>query len=117
MSPKQPATSAATKSATKPRERAARKRDPRLPAVGGVIEKVFKGRTIRVEVTADGLRCEGRHWPSLTALALHLTGYKAISGPAFFGLTKAPKPAAPPPPPPAPTKRKAGRPIAPRRSK
>lgn len=110
------ATPATTKQ-RKPRTATTPKRDPRLPAPGGTIEKVFKGKTIRVEVTAGGLRYEGRDWSSLTALALHLTGYKAISGPAFFGLTKPPKPTAPPPEPVVPAKRKAGRPIAPRRSK
>lgn len=72
----------------RPRAAKAKQGDPRLPAPGGTIERVFKGRTIRVEVTPDGLRCEGKGWSSLTALALHLTGYKAVSGPAFFGLTK-----------------------------
>lgn len=92
-----PAPTAPAKPTPKPRKPATRKRDERLPAVGGTIEKVFKGKTLRVEVTADGLRHAGRDWSSLTALALHLTGYAAISGPAFFGLTKpaAEKPATP----------------------
>lgn len=98
-------------------------RDPRLPAPGGVIERVFKGTAYRVEVSENGFVHAGQVWKSLTALAMHVTGYRAVSGPAFFGLTKPtpkpkplPAPAAPPAPP-APTKRKAGRPIAPRRTK
>lgn len=99
------------------RVKTTRTRDARLPAPGGVLQRVFKKKSIRVEVTDEGLRYEGKNWSSLTALALHITGYKAISGPAFFGLTKPPKPETPAPEPIAPAKKKAGRPIAPRRSK
>lgn len=71
-----------------PRPRKPRERNPRLPPIGGVIEKTFRGTAIRVEVTADGFAYDAKPWPSLTALALHLTGYPAVSGPAFFGLTQ-----------------------------
>lgn len=83
-----PAPTQAPATGKQPRAAKAKQGHPRLPAPGSTIERVFKGRTIRVEVTPDGLRCEGKEWSSLTALALHLTGYKAVSGPAFFGLAK-----------------------------
>jgi hypothetical protein len=78
----------AAPAAEKPTRASKAKRNDARPAIGSTIEKTFKGKKIRVEVTADGFRCENKTWSSLTALALHLTGYKAISGPAFFGLAK-----------------------------
>lgn len=74
--------------AEKPTRTTKAKRNDARPAIGSTIERTFKGKRIRVEVTADGFRCENKAWTSLTALALHLTGYKAISGPAFFGLAR-----------------------------
>jgi hypothetical protein len=40
-----------------------------------------------VTVLDSGFEYEGRHWPSLTAIARHITGAK-WSGPRFFGLTE-----------------------------
>jgi hypothetical protein len=39
-----------------------------------------------VTVLDSGFEYEDRHWPSLTAIARHITGAK-WSGPRFFGLT------------------------------
>jgi len=39
-----------------------------------------------VTVLEDGFHYRERHWPSLTAIACHITGAK-WSGPRFFGLT------------------------------
>lgn len=68
------------------RDSSPRAADARIPAAGGTIAKTYKGREIRVEVLDSGFRCSGKDWSSLTALALSITGYKAISGPAFFGI-------------------------------
>ena len=62
-------------------------RDPRLPAAGTTIVRPFKGREIRVKVVADGFEFDGAPYRSLTAIARVVTGYPAISGPAFFRLT------------------------------
>jgi hypothetical protein len=62
----------------------ARARDPRLPAPGGVIERIYKNRKIMVQVTDGGFVHEGVSYPSLTALARKITNYRTISGPAFF---------------------------------
>lgn len=51
---------------------------------GAVITRVYKGREIRVTVLAEGFRCDGEVFRSLTAVALRVTGYPAISGPHFF---------------------------------
>lgn len=61
-------------------------RDPRLPATGGVLTRTFKGKEYRVTVLDAGFRFDGKDWRSLTAIALHVTGYPAISGPAWFGI-------------------------------
>ena len=61
-------------------------REATAPKPGTTLTKTFKGKTITVKVTDDGFVCRGKTWKSLTALALHVTGYKAVSGPSFFGL-------------------------------
>ena len=63
-------------------------RDPRLPAPGSVITRDYKGKALEVKVLDQGFEFEGTQFPSLTALALKITGAKAISGPAFFKLTQ-----------------------------
>lgn len=67
---------------------APKERDPRLPAPGSTIERKYKDKDLAVKVLEAGFEFEGTQYPSLTALALKITGAKAISGPAFFGLTK-----------------------------
>jgi hypothetical protein len=47
----------------------------------------WNGRTYLVEVSNDGFEMDGRTWPSLSAIATHITG-TAWSGPRFFGLTR-----------------------------
>lgn len=54
-------------------------------AVGSTIERTFRGARHTVQVTADGYLYKGKAYRSLTAVALAITGYKAISGPRFFG--------------------------------
>lgn len=88
---KEPKTprAAKPKPAKKPRER-----DPRLPAIGESITKEYKGKTLKVVCHEDHFRFEGEDYPSLTAVALKITGYPAISGPFFFGLAPRKDPAA-----------------------
>ena len=68
-----------------------KERDPRLPAVGSVLTRQFKGREIEVLVTEGGFEYEGETFKSVSACARFITGY-GISGPIFFKLTD-PKPA------------------------
>jgi len=65
-----------------------KKKQARSPTAGDVIEKTFKGRVHRVTVTETGYRYGRKEYASLTAVARKVTGYKSISGPAFFGLKK-----------------------------
>lgn len=90
---KAPKAKAATTTAAEPKQaraprapKAAKPRDPRLPPVGGKIEKDYKGQHYTVECLEAGFRCGGKEYKSLTALALEITGYPAISGPFFFAL-------------------------------
>ena len=62
-----------------------RDRDGRLPLPGAVLRRKWKGRTILVEVLAKGFRYEDRHYPSLSAIAVAVTGTR-WNGLAFFGL-------------------------------
>ena len=66
----------------------AKSRDPRLPAVGAVIEKDYKGRKISVLVTADGFEMDGERYRSLSAIAKKLMGGTSVNGFLFFGLLK-----------------------------
>ncbi len=74
--------------AKKPSATAPSERDPRLPAPGTTIERVYKKKTYTVEVLDLGFRFDGREWRSLTAIAKEITKAPAISGPRFFGIAK-----------------------------
>ena len=54
----------------------------------GSCDGKWKGRTILVEVLADGFRYENQPYPSLGAVAVAVTGTR-WNGLAFFGLTLA----------------------------
>jgi hypothetical protein len=66
--------------------RGARQKDRRLPLPGAMLSRKWKGRTILVEVLAKGFRYENRHYTSLSAVAVAVTGTR-WNGLAFFGLT------------------------------
>jgi hypothetical protein len=48
--------------------------DHRLPPPGTVITRIYKGDTLQVKVLADGFEYDGRAFPSLSAVAKHITG-------------------------------------------
>lgn len=50
-----------------------------------VLERTYKGRTVRVTKTDDGYEWEGTTYRSLSAVARAICGYQ-VSGPAFFKL-------------------------------
>ena len=60
-------------------------RDPRLPPVDTVLERVYQGQIVRVTVLASGFEHEGKHYPSLSAIAHRVTGTR-WNGFHFFGL-------------------------------
>jgi hypothetical protein len=68
-------------------DRNGREPDSRLPLPGALLSRKWKGRTILVEVLAKGFRYENRHYLSLSAVAVAVTGTR-WNGLAFFGLTR-----------------------------
>jgi hypothetical protein len=72
---------------TTPSDRNRREQDSRLPLPGVLLSRKWKGRTILVEVLAKGFRYENRHYSSLSAIAVAVTGTR-WNGLAFFGLTR-----------------------------
>jgi hypothetical protein len=68
-------------------DRNRREQDSRLPLPGTLLTRKWKGRTILVEVLARGFRYENRHYSSLSAIAVAITGTR-WNGLAFFGLTR-----------------------------
>lgn len=64
---------------------------PVASAVRGVLRpgthlvREWNGRTYQVEVQENGFHLDGRAYPSLSAIARHITG-TTWSGPRFFGL-------------------------------
>lgn len=61
--------------------------DPRLPAVGTTIERVYKDKTYRVERNAADFTYEGRSYRSLSAIASEILGGASVNGFLWFGLT------------------------------
>ena len=61
--------------------------DSRLPMAGTILTRSYKGRTLQVQVLADGFQFEGEKYKSLTAIAKQVTG-SHWNGFAFFGLQK-----------------------------
>ena len=70
-----------------PGDRDRRQQDSRLPLPGTMLSRQWKGQTILVEVLAEGFRFENRHYPSLSAIAVAVTGTR-WNGLAFFRLTR-----------------------------
>ena len=64
-----------------------RQQDSRLPLPGTLLSRKWKGRNILVEVLAKGFQYENRHYTSLSAIAVAVTGTR-WNGLAFFGLTR-----------------------------
>jgi hypothetical protein len=62
-------------------------REGRQLGLGAVLRRSWEGRMIEVIVEADGFRFDGELYPSLSAIASHVTGTR-WNGPRFFGLRK-----------------------------
>jgi hypothetical protein len=65
------------------------KRDPRIPAVGTVLERTVKGRAVRVTVLEVGFRWNRKTYRSLSAIATKAYGCPA-NGFLTFGLVVRP---------------------------
>ena len=64
-----------------------RPRKPGEPSPGSILEREWRGKTIRVEVLADGYRWNDQVFKSLSALARQVTGAR-WNGRLFFNLTQ-----------------------------
>jgi len=62
-------------------------RDPRLPAVGSLLRRRYRGREIVVKILPDAFECDSKRYTSLSALARELTGTR-WNGLLFFGLAE-----------------------------
>ena len=60
-------------------------RDLRLPSVGTILTRQYRGKEIRVVTLEDGFEWNGRRFGSLSEVARAVTG-QHWSGPFFFGL-------------------------------
>jgi Protein of unknown function (DUF2924) len=60
-------------------------RDPRLPPAGTVLERVYRGQTIRVTILPSGFEYHAKPYASLSAVAQRVTGTR-WNGFHFFGL-------------------------------
>ena len=63
------------------------RRDPRLPAPGTVLTRVYQQRSIEVKVLETGFEHSGKMYASLSAVAYQVTGTH-WNGFLFFGLNK-----------------------------
>jgi len=72
---------------TVPGDRNRIRRDPRLPIIGTLLRRQWKGRTVLVEVLGNGFRYENRVYSSLSNIAVEVTGTR-WNGFAFFALTR-----------------------------
>jgi len=61
--------------------------DPRLPKVGTIISRIYKGKKVNVRVLKNGFECSGKQFRSLSAVAREVTG-SIWNGYLFFGLTE-----------------------------
>ena len=75
---------------TRTAQRKSGERDPRLPAVGTVLEREHQGKKIRVTVLEDGFRYEGETYHSLSTVARVATG-TIWNGFTFFKIAPYPK--------------------------
>ena len=62
-----------------------KKRDPKVIAVGTVIERRYGGSMIKVLVKEEGFECRGVTYPNLDKVAESLTG-TSTNGRSFFGV-------------------------------
>jgi len=63
------------------------RRADRIPAAGTLLRRVYRDRTVEVQILTEGFEYEGRRYGSLSAVARAATGTR-WNGLLFFGLTQ-----------------------------
>ena len=61
--------------------------DERIPTVGAILRRNYRGRTVEVTIVNGGFEWNGRTYGSLSAVAWHATGTR-WNGYTFFGLNR-----------------------------
>ncbi len=87
--PKAPAKKPSAPTTTTPTT-TSRERDPRLPAVGSVLERTYNDVLHKVKVLDDGFEYRGERHRSLSAIAKLITG-QVWNGFLFFGVVTRPR--------------------------
>lgn len=64
-----------------------RARDNRLPALGSILTKSYRGKSIEVKVLENGFEYQGKTYKSISRVAMNIVK-RPISGYVFFGLSK-----------------------------
>ena len=62
-------------------------KDPRIPPVGSIISKTYRGQHIEVKVLENGFEYKGKLYKSISRVAMTISK-RQISGYVFFGLIK-----------------------------
>ncbi len=68
-------------------QQASKTKDSRIPPVGSVISKTYRGQQIEVKVLESGFEYKGKVYKSISRVAMTITKHQ-ISGYVFFGLIK-----------------------------
>ena len=84
---KQPVVKLAKQSAAALVAPETKERDSRLPAVGAVVTKTYRGQTLEVKVLENGFEYQGKIYKRISRVAMEIVK-RPISGYVFFGLTK-----------------------------
>ena len=71
--------------AAEAQQKAVKTHDPRIPAVGSVITRKYKGEELQVKVLENGFEYKDQTFKSISALAVHIVG-GPVSGYVFFKL-------------------------------
>ena len=68
-------------------QQATKTKDSRIPPVGSVIGKTYRGQQVEVKVLENGFEYKGKVYKSISRVAMTITK-RQISGYVFFGLSK-----------------------------
>lgn len=68
-------------------QQATKTKDLRIPPVGSVICKTYRGQLVEVKVLETGFEYKGKVYKSISRVAMTITK-RQISGYVFFGLSK-----------------------------
>ncbi len=86
MNPPRPKVADASRTAPTPAAAVLQLRDARLPPVGSLLVRKYRGQMLQVRILADGFEFEGDVHPSLSAVAKAITG-SHCNGYLFFQIT------------------------------